>query len=226
MIIVTGASKGLGQSIAERLVSLGKAVIGVSRSGNNELFETFPCDVSDYGATKQLASYLKEKKQPIEAVVNAAGMAAMNLAITTPPQQVNQLIAVNLVGTINVCQNLAPLMIRNKKGRFLNFSTIAVPLALKGESIYVASKAGVEGFSRSFANEMAPYGVTVNCIAPGPINTDLLKGVSSKQIKDITDRQLIKKQFEKSDICDVVEVLLDERSKSLTGQVMHVGGVS
>lgn len=225
MIVVTGASKGLGHSIAERLSSLDKQVIGVSRSATSDLFETFPCDVSDYQSTKELATFLKKKKQPLEAVINAAGVAAMNLAITTPPHQVNHLISTNLLGTINVCQNLAPLMIRNKQGRFINFSTIAVPLALKGESIYVASKAGVEGFSRAFANEMAPYAINVNCIAPGPIKTDLLKGVTDKQIQAITDRQLIKKQFNKSDVCDIVELLLDNRSQSITGQVLHVGGV-
>ena len=110
-------------------------------------------------------------------------------------------------------------------GSFINFSTIAVALALKGESVYAASKAGVETFSRTFAREMADFNVRVNCIAPGPIRTDLLKGITDEQIKRITSQQVISKQFEKSDVCDLGDLLLDEKSSSLSGQVLNIGGV-
>jgi 3-oxoacyl-[acyl-carrier protein] reductase len=116
-------------------------------------------------------------------------------------------------------------MIRNRGGNIINFSTIAVALGLKGEAIYAASKAGVEGFSRTFAREMSDFNINVNCIAPGPIDTDLIKGVSKLQIENIVKQQIYQKQFLSSDICDVVEVLMDARSKALTGQVFHVGGV-
>jgi NAD(P)-dependent dehydrogenase (short-subunit alcohol dehydrogenase family) len=109
----------------------------------------------------------------------------MNLALTTPASVAINIIQVNLLGTIYCCQNFAPLMLRNKTGSILNFSTIAVALGLKGESIYAASKAGVEGFTRSFAREMADFNVRVNCIAPGPIDTNLLKGITSTQIQKI-----------------------------------------
>ena len=159
------------------------------------------------------------------AVINAAGVASMNLAVTTDESTVQKLIQTNLVGTIYCCQLFAPMMLRQKHGGFINFSTIAVPLALKGESVYVASKAGVEGFSRTFAREMADFNIRVNCIAPGPINTDLLNGITDKQIKKITSQQIFKKQFRKSDICDLVELLLDEKAASLSGQVLNIGGV-
>ena len=116
-------------------------------------------------------------------------------------------------------------MLRQKHGSFINFSTIAVPLALKGESVYAASKAGVESFSRTFAREMADFNVRVNCIAPGPIRTDLLRGITDAQIEKITSLQVIPKQFQKSDVCDLVELLLDEKAASLSGQVLNVGGV-
>jgi 3-oxoacyl-[acyl-carrier protein] reductase len=115
-------------------------------------------------------------------------------------------------------------MMRQKAGSIINFSTIAVPLALKGESIYVASKAGVEGFSRTFAREMADFGITVNCIAPGPIDTSLIKGVSAGQISKIVSQQIIPKQFEPSAVCDLVELLLSEKSRALTGEILRVGG--
>jgi len=98
-------------------------------------------------------------------------------------------------------------------------------LGLKGESIYVASKAGVEGFTKSFAREMADFNINVNCIAPGPIDTDLIKGVSNQQIQKIIDQQIIKKKFNEDDICNLVDTLLDIKASSISGQVLNVGGV-
>ena len=116
------------------------------------------------------------------------------------------------------------MIFRHKSGSIINFSTIAVALGLKGESIYVASKAGVEGFTRAFAREMADFNVNVNCIAPGPIDTALLKGITSAQISKIVSQQIFQKQFTPDAVCDLVEMLLDSRSKALSGQVLHVGG--
>jgi 3-oxoacyl-[acyl-carrier protein] reductase len=149
----------------------------------------------------------------------------MNMAVTTDGSTVQKLIQTNLVGTIYCCQLFAPIMLRYKNGSFINFSTIAVALALKGESVYAASKAGVETFSRSFAREMADFNIRVNCISPGPISTDLLKGVTDNQIEKITSQQIIPKQFKKSDVCDLIELLIDQKSSSLSGQVLNVGGV-
>ena len=119
----------------------------------------------------------------------------------------------------------SPLMIRSKKGSIINFSTIAVALGLKGESIYVASKAGVEGFTRSFAREVSEFNINVNCIAPGPMDTSLLKGVTAEQIKKIVSQQIISKQFKPESVADLVEFLIDNKSDSLSGQVFNIGGV-
>ena len=116
-------------------------------------------------------------------------------------------------------------MIRRLSGSIINFSTIAVALGLKGESVYAASKAGVEGFSRAFAREMADFNIRVNCIAPGPIKTDLLKGVSEDQINAIISQQIIPKDFSPEDVCDLSEFLIGSQSSSLSGQVLNVGGV-
>ena len=172
MIIVTGASRGLGKAIAERLSEKGQRVIGLARSTDSLSIEGIECDVSDYASVKNAARTVKKMGERVDAVVNAAGVASMNMAVTTDESTVQKLIQTNLVGTIYCCQLFAPILLRQKQGSFINFSTIAVALALKGESVYVASKAGVEGFSRVFAREMADFNVRVNCIAPGPINTD------------------------------------------------------
>ena len=225
MIIVTGASRGLGQAITERLIERGEEVIGLARNTSGLKINAIECDVSDYASVKNASKEVKRMKKPVKAFINAAGVASMNMAVTTDESTVQKLIQTNLVGTIYCCQSFAPIMLRQKQGSFINFSTIAVALALKGESVYAASKAGVESFSRTFAREMADFNVRVNCIAPGPIRTDLLRGITDAQIEKITTQQVIQKQFEKSDVCDLVELLLDEKAKSLSGQVLNVGGV-
>lgn len=225
MIIVTGASRGLGQAITERLVQRGEEVVGLARKTSGMNINAIECDVSNYASVKLAAKEVKRMKKTVKAFINAAGVSSMNMAVTTDDSTVQKLIQTNLVGTIYCCQLFAPIMLRQKEGSFINFSTIAVALALKGESIYAASKAGVESFSRTFAREMADFNIRVNCIAPGPIRTDLLRGITNTQIEKITSQQVIPKQFQKSDVCDLVELLIDEKAASLSGQVLSVGGV-
>jgi len=225
LIIVTGAGRGLGKAITERLTEKGEQVLGLVRTKDALQIDGIECDVSDYSSVKNAAREVKRMKQPVKAFINVAGVASMNMAVTTDESTVQKLIQTNLVGTIYCCQLFAPIMLRQKYGSFINFSTIAVALALKGESVYAASKAGVEAFSRTFAREMADFNVRVNCIAPGPIRTDLLRGITDFQIEKITSQQVIPKQFEKSDVCDLVELLIDERASSLSGQVLNIGGV-
>jgi len=224
MIIVTGATKGLGAAICDRLVSKKKEIFGLARNTSSFSFNGMDCDVSSYEDVRAVEQRLRKEKVQVTGLINAAGIASMNLAVTTPPSITQKIIQTNLVGTIYCCQLFAPLMLRNKNGRIVNFSSVAVALGLKGESVYVASKAGIEGFSRSFAREVADFNVRVNCISPGPINTDLLKGVTSGQIDKIVSQQIIPIQFQHSDVCDLVEILLDDRSRSVSGQVIHVGG--
>ncbi len=225
MIIVTGASRGLGLSICKHLLNINKNVLGLARNTKKLDFPNIPCDVSNFDEVKNVASEIKSQNLKIEGLINAAGVASMNLALTTPKIITEKIININLLGTIYCCQLLTKNLLKIKSGTIINFSTIAVSLGIKGESIYVASKAGVEGFTKSFAREMADFGITVNCIAPGPIKTDLLKGINNTQIQKIISQQIINKNFSKQDICDVVEILLDNKSKSLSGQIFHIGGV-
>ena len=224
MIVVTGASKGLGRAICDRLIEKNINVFGLARNVDEVPFASMSCDVSSYESVKAVAQKLKIDGVKVTGLVNAAGIASMNLAVTTPQSVAQKIINTNLLGTIYCCQLISPLMLRNKQGSIINFSTIAVALGLKGESIYAASKAGVEGFTRSFAREMADFNVKVNCIAPGPIDTSLLKGITAEQINKIVSQQIIPKQFKPDAVADLVELLIDSRSDSLSGQVLHVGG--
>jgi len=225
MIIVTGASRGLGRALSERLTAKGFEVLGLARNASETPFECLSCDVSSYESVKDVVKQVKARRVEVTGLVNAAGIAQMNLVIAMTSESVRRIIETNLLGTINCCQLVAPLMLRQKSGCIINFSTIAVPLSLKGESVYIASKAGVEGFTRSFAREMSDFGIRVNCLAPGPIDTDLIRGVTAKQIKEIVSRQVIQKQFGADSVSDLTELLFDPRSYSISGQVLHVGGI-
>lgn len=225
MIIVTGASRGLGRAICDRLLASGKDVLGLARNVDDLPFPNIACDVSNYDQVKGVARELRKQKAEVTGLINAAGVAAMNLAVTTPQSTTEKVISINLLGTIYCCQVLAPLMMRSGSGAIINFSTIAVALGLMGESVYVASKAGVEGFSRTFAREMATFGIRVNCIAPGPIDTALLRGITSEQIEKIVSRQIFTKKYAPDAVCDIAELLLDPRSSAITGEVLNVGGV-
>jgi 3-oxoacyl-[acyl-carrier protein] reductase len=223
-VLITGASRGIGRHCADALHSVGYRVIGFSRTlPRAAKFEALKCDVSDW---EQVSRCFKSfRREPgLYALINAAGTASMNLALTMPADSVRQIVATNLLGTIYCSQAAVPAMIRAKRGRIVNFSTIATALGLKGESVYVASKAGVEGFTRSFAREMADHNVTVNAIAPGPIATDLIQNVSSQQIEQIVARQIIPRMGTKDDVVKVISLLLSEEASMVTGEVIHLGG--
>lgn len=222
-LLVTGASRGLGRAIAERAIAAGYEVVGLARTAVEAPFPIHACDVTDAAAVKAVASALP-RETPLWGVVNAAGIAAMNLALMTPPATVQRVIATNLMGAIHVSQAFAPALVRAKAGRIIHFSTIAVPLGLAGEAVYVASKAGVEGFSRAFAREVAGFGVTVNCVAPGPIDTDLIAKVPAEAIDRIVRRQVVQRKGTPDDVWNVVAFLLSDEAAMISGQVLAIGG--
>ena len=223
-IVVTGASRGIGRYCAERLQKTGYRVIGLARTQRDEApFDMRLCDVTDVDSVKAAFADLRRDRS-LCALINAAGVASMNLTLTTPADTVRRIVETNLVGTIYCCQAAVPSMIRRGNGRVVNFSTIAVPLALKGEAPYVASKAGVEGFTRTFAREMADHGITVNAIAPGPIKTDLISKVPQDKIDDVVRQQILQRQAEPEDVFDLITLLLSAQSSMITGEVLHLGG--
>ena len=222
-LLVTGASRGLGRAIAERALGAGYEVVGIARTAAEAPFPIHACDVADAAAVKAVASALP-RETPLWGVVNAAGIAAMNLALMTPPATVQRVIATNLMGAIHVSQAFAPALVRAKAGRIIHFSTIAVPLGLAGEAVYVASKAGVEGFSRTFAREVAGFGVTVNCVAPGPIDTDLIAKVPAEAIDRIVRRQVVQRKGTPDDVWNTVAFLLSDEAAMISGQILAIGG--
>jgi 3-oxoacyl-[acyl-carrier protein] reductase len=223
-VIVTGASRGLGRFCADQLHEKGYRVIAIGRTPDKTVpYETRALDVADPAAVAKVMHEFRGDKT-VYALINAAGIASMNLVVTTPADTVKRIIETNLLGTIFCCQQIAPALIRRGGGRIINFSTLGVPLAIKGEAIYVASKAGVEGFTRVFARELAPHGVTVNAIAPGPIETALIAKVPRDKVDAVVKQQIIPRQGTPQDVWNILSMLLSSESSMVSGQTLHVGG--
>lgn len=224
-VIVTGASRGIGLHCATELHNGGYRVIGIARRFDAKpAFEARAADVSDHASLVAALHDLKRDRS-VYALINAAGIGSMNLLLTTPSQTIKQIVDTNLLGTIYASQLVAHALVRRGNGRIINFSTIAVALGLQGESVYVASKAGVEGFTRAFAREIASHGVTVNVIAPGPIDTNLIAGVPAEKLQAVVDRQVISRKASVEDVWRIVRMLLSPESAMLSGQIFRVGGV-
>ncbi len=225
VVVVTGASRGLGRFCAERLSEAGYRVVGLGRTViKDSPFEMRAADVSDPDSIAEAMKDLRRNPN-VYALINAAGIASMNLVVTTPSETVRRIIETNLLGTIFCCQQLAPALIKRGCGRIINFSTLGVPLAIKGEAIYIASKAGVEGFTRVFARELAPHGITVNAVAPGPIDTALIAKVPKDKVDAVIKQQIIQRQGTPQDVWNIVSMLLSPESAMVSGQTLHVGGI-
>lgn len=223
-VIVTGASRGLGRYCADQLAAKGYNVVGFGRTPDGKAgFEMREVDVSDSESVAAAMHDFRRDKS-VYALINAAGIASMNLVVTTPAETVRRIIETNLLGTIYCSQQIAPALIKRGSGRIINFSTLGVPLAIKGEAIYIASKAGVEGFTRVFARELAPHGVTVNAIAPGPIETALIAKVPKEKVDAVVAQQIIPRQGTPEDVWNIVSMLLSPESSMISGAVLNVGG--
>jgi 3-oxoacyl-[acyl-carrier protein] reductase len=226
--LITGTSKGIGRHLAEHYLAKGHRVIGVSR-GDSPL--TTPnylhcsADVTDEPAVLKLCERIRREYGGLDHLINNAGIAAMNHALLTPVSTMRKILDVNVTGTFLFSREAAKIMQRAKRGRIVNFSTVAVALDLEGEAAYVASKSAVEALTRVMARELAAYGVTVNAVGPVPIDTDLIRAVPKPKIDALIQRQAIKRLGEFDDVTNVVDFFLDPRSAFVTGQVLYLGGV-
>jgi len=169
---------------------------------------------------------IRKEDGRLDALINNAGIASMNAAMLTPIDTVRRIIETNVLGAFLLCQEAARLMQKNRFGRIVNFTSVAVPFNLEGEAAYAASKAAIESLTRILARELADNGITVNAIGPTPIQTDLLRSVPPEKIQKLLMRQAIQRMGEPRDVINVIDFFLRTESDFITGQVIYLGGVS
>jgi 3-oxoacyl-[acyl-carrier protein] reductase len=228
VVLVTGTRKGIGRHLAEHFAAKGFLVEGCSRDVPDWELEHYyhhRVDVTDEAQVRQMITSIQKRHGRLDITINNAGIASMNLALLTPSETVDRILGTNFVGTFLVSRESAKLMRRRKYGRIVNFTTIAVPMALKGESIYAASKSAVETYTRILARELAPFGITCNTVGPGPVETDLLRGVPDDKIADILDGLAIKRMCRLEDVSNVVDFFVSPESSYVTGQLIYLGGI-
>lgn len=225
--IITGTRKGLGKAMAEHLLENGWKVAGCSRkpgSIEHAAYRHFQLDVADDCAVAEMVRQVARDYGRLDVLINNAGIASMNHCITTPLVTGRSLMETNVLGSFVFLRETAKVMRRSGGGRVINFSSVAVPMALEGEALYAASKAAVETLTRVVAKELAPWKITVNAIGPGPIETSLIAGVPKNRIADIIDRQAIKRLGTPADVINAVDFFIRPESDFITGQVLYLGG--
>lgn len=229
VIVITGTSKGIGKSLAIYYLSKNYIVIGCSRtknSINDKNYRHFELDVCDEKAVVDMIRSIKKTFKNIDILLNNAGIASMNHFITTSFESVKNIFATNFFGTFLFTREVSKVMMKQKTGRIVNYTTVAKPLRLEGEAIYAASKAAIENFTQTVSKELAPYKITVNAIGPNPIQTDLIKAIPKKKIDDLISKQAIKRLGTLEDIINVIDFFCDEKSDFITGQIIYLGGVN
>lgn len=227
-VVVTGTRKGIGKYLAERFLAAGWVVAGCSRgeaSISHDRYTHYRLDVSN---EKEVVRMVREvaRSSGIDALVNNAGMAAMNHLLLSSGTVGRSIFECNFFGTFFFLREAAKIMQRVKRGRIVNFTTVAVALDLEGEALYASSKAAVERLTRVAARELGDFGITVNAVGPTPVKTDLIRQVPADKIDALLSRQAIKRFGEMEDVARVVDFFLDERNDFVTGQIVYLGGIN
>lgn len=231
--IVTGASKGIGKAITEELASQGAVVYGISRTGNtgDVLSETeigkiihVAQDITDITQAKSLLMQIYEERKQIDILVNNAGLMQDALIGMISDQMMRELFEVNVFALIQWTQLAVRFMKRRKKGSIIQLASLIGTNGNAGQSVYSASKGAVISFTKSAAKELASDGIRVNAVAPGIIQTDLLKNVPEKLLEKRIDGIKMGRIGMPADVASAVAFLASDQSSYISGQILGVDG--
>lgn len=235
--LITGATRGIGKEIALELAQNGFDIAVNYRSmqeGMEELkkeieaksvrCEFVGADVANFEQCESMVKETIEKFGKIDILVNNAGITKDGLIMRMKKEDFEAVIDINLVGTFNVTRNVIPYMIKQKSGRIINVSSVVGVAGNAGQTNYSASKAGVIGFTKSLAKEVASRNILVNAIAPGFIDTDMTKVLSDTVKEGINTQIPLRRMGKPKEVAKVVKFLASEDSSYITGQVINIDG--
>lgn len=231
--LVTGATGGLGEAIARALHAQG-AIVGLHGTREEKLKELatefgdrtfiFPANLSDREAVKALGQKAEEEMGGIDILVNNAGITRDGLFVRMSDEDWDAVLNVNLTSVFNLTRELTHPMMRRRNGRIINITSIVGVTGNPGQANYCASKAGLIGFSKSLAQEIASRNVTVNCIAPGFIESAMTDKLNEKQKEAIMGSIPMKRMGAGGDIAAAVVYLASDEAAYVTGQTLHING--
>ena len=235
--LVTGASRGIGKQIALTLAKEGYDLACHYRTENPALSEIqkqieengVSCfwvqgDISRWEDCEDIAEKVKEKYGQIDVLVNNAGITKDGLFLRMKKEDFESVLQVNLMGTVQMTKQIVPSMVKQRSGRIINISSVVGTCGNAGQTNYSAAKAGILGFTKSLAKELAGRHILVNAIAPGFIDTQMTECLKEEIKQEIQKQIPLKRMGTPQDVANVVKFLASEDSSYMTGQVLHVDG--
>jgi 3-oxoacyl-[acyl-carrier protein] reductase len=233
--IVTGASRGIGRTVATMLASRGARVVAAARGDNaastvaeiraaGKQAEVASLEVTDAGSIDAMIAMVLERHGRIDILVNNAGITRDQLMLRMKRDDWDQVIATNLTSAFVCSQAVLKPMLKQRSGRIVNISSVVGQTGNAGQANYAASKAGLIGFSKALARELASRSITVNVVAPGLIETDMTKALTDKAQVDWAAQVPLGRLGTTADVAAAVCFLASDEASYITGQVLAVNG--
>lgn len=238
VILVTGGSQGIGAYIVEDLYREGGCVYFFGRDEeklkiqlerlkevkSNGSIKYFVCDVTDSKKIEEIVSEIVKEKGRIDILVNNAGVTMDNIVLRMKEEEWDRVININLKGVFIATKAVLKPMIKQRYGRIINISSVVASMGNPGQANYCASKAGIEGFTRAVAKEVASRNITVNAVAPGYIVTPMTDKLPEDVKKSMLSLIPLGRFGESKDIANAVKFLASDNADYITGQVLHING--
>ena len=236
LVLVTGASRGIGQAIAITLGVAGATVIGTATSekGVNAISKQFAehkingqgmiLDVTDDNNIAELMKNINEKYGTVDILINNAGITRDNILMRMKQDEWDEIINTNLASVFKMSKAVLRGMMKKKAGRIVSITSVVGAMGNSGQTNYAAAKAGIMGFTKSLAREVGSRGITVNTVAPGFIQTDMTDALPDEQKKALSSQIPMARLGTVDEIAQAVLFLAGESGSYITGQTLHVNG--
>jgi 3-oxoacyl-[acyl-carrier protein] reductase len=226
-VLITGATRGIGLALVRHCLDAGDLVMGCGRTGSSvehERYTHHSMDVTSPEAVDELFDEVRNRFGTLDVLINNAGIASMNAVALTPFDTARRIVETNFLGPFELTRGAIRIMRGSPAPRIVNLTSVAVPLRIKGEAVYAASKSALETFTRIAAYELGSFGITCNAVGPSPIETGLVEGVPQEKMRALIKSQAIPRWAVPEDVVNVVEFFLRPESGMVTGQVIYLGG--